>query len=77
VTIPAGYAVDDVPTAVNLDVGFASYHSDVKTENGVLHYRREYTLKQLTLPPSDYAALLKLESAIITDENSDAVLKQQ
>jgi hypothetical protein len=77
VTIPAGYAVDDVPTGVNMDVGFASYHSEVKAENGVLHYHREYTLKQLTLPPSDYAALLKLQAAITTDENSDAVLKKQ
>ena len=77
VAIPAGYAVDDVPTAVNMDVGFASYHSEVKAANGVLHYHREYTLKQLTLPPSDYAALLKLEAVITTDENSDAVLKKQ
>jgi hypothetical protein len=77
VTIPAGYAVDDLPTPVNLDVGFATYHSDVKAQDGVLHYHREYTLKQLTLPPTDYAALLKLEAAIATDENSDAVLKKQ
>ncbi|MGC1871035.1 MAG: DUF3857 domain-containing transglutaminase family protein [Acidobacteriaceae bacterium] len=77
VTIPAGYVVDDMPTAVNMDVGFASYHSEVKAEDGVLHYHREFTLKQLTLPPSDYTALLKLEAAIATDENSDAVLKKQ
>jgi hypothetical protein len=77
VTIPAGYAVDDVPTPVNMDVGFANHHSEVKAENGMLHYHREYTLKQVTLPPSDYAALLKLEAAITTDENSDAVLKKQ
>lgn len=76
-TIPAGYAVDDVPTPVNMDVGFANHHSEVKAENGMLHYHREYTLKQVTLPPSDYAALLKLEAAITTDENSDAVLKKQ
>ncbi len=77
VMLPAGYAVDDVPAAVNMDVGFASYHSQVKAENGVLHYHREFTLKQLTLPPSDYAALLKLEAAITTDENSNAVLKKK
>jgi len=77
VMIPAGYLVDDVPNAVNMDVGFASYHSEVKAANGVLHYHREYMLKQVTLPASDYGALLKLEAAITTDENSDAVLKKQ
>jgi hypothetical protein len=76
-TIPAGYTVDDLPTPVNLDVGFASYHSEVKMEGAVLHYQREYVLKQVTLPPSDYSTLLKLNAAITTDENSDAVLKKQ
>jgi hypothetical protein len=77
VTIPVGYTVDDVPAAVDIDVSFASYHSEVKAENGVLHYHREYTLKEVTLPPSDYAELLKLEAAITADENSAAVLKKQ
>jgi hypothetical protein len=43
----------------------------------VLHHHWEYIVKKLTLPPSDYGALLKLEAAITTDENSDAVLKKK
>jgi hypothetical protein len=77
VKIPAGYTVDDLPDPVNVDVGFATYHSEVKALGGTLHYQREYILKQVTLPAGDYAALRKLESAITTDENSDAVLKKQ
>ena len=77
VKIPAGYAVDDVPDPVSLDVGFATYHSEVKAEGGALHYKREYVLKKLELEPGDYAKLRKLETAITTDENSDAVLKKQ
>jgi len=34
-------------------------------------------LKQVTLPPADYAELMKLDAAITTDENSDAVLRKQ
>ena len=30
VALPADYAVDDMPAAVNLDVGFVSYKSEVK-----------------------------------------------
>lgn len=77
VKIPPGYTVDDVPDPVNMDVGFASYRSQVKAEGNVLHYQREYVLKQVTLPASDYPDLLRLEAAITTDENSDAVLKKQ
>ncbi|HTV83510.1 MAG TPA: DUF3857 domain-containing protein [Acidobacteriaceae bacterium] len=75
--IPPGYTVDDVPDPVNVDAGFATYRSEVKAEGAVLHYQRELVLKQVTLPPSDYAELMKLNAAITTDENSDAVLRKQ
>ena len=77
VRIPDGYAVDEVPDPVSLDVGFATYHSQVKADGKTLHYTRDYVLKKLELKPEDYGTLRKLESAIATDENSDAVLKKQ
>jgi hypothetical protein len=77
VNLPPGYVVDDVPDPVNVDAGFATYHSEVKAEGGVLHYERELVLKQVTLPPTDYSELMKLDAAITTDENSDAVLRKQ
>lgn len=77
VKIPVGYAVDDVPDPVNVDMGFATYHSEVKAEGGALHYKREYVRKKVELGADDYGKLRKLEAAITTDENSDAVLKKQ
>ena len=77
VKIPAGYSVDDVPDPVSVDVGFATYHSEVKADGGELHYQREYVLKKLVLDPADYGKLRKLETAIATDENSSAILKKQ
>ena len=75
--LPPGYAVDDVPDPVNVDVGFATYHSEVKAEAGELHYKREYVLRKVELDAADYSKLRKLEAAIATDENSSAVLKKQ
>jgi hypothetical protein len=69
--------VDDVPDPVSVDVGFATYHSEVKAEGGSLHYKREYVLKKVELEAGEYAKLHRLESAITTDENSSAVLKKQ
>jgi hypothetical protein len=77
VKIPAGYAVDDVPDPVSMDVGFATYRSEVKAEGGTLHYKSEYVLKKVQLEAGDYGQLHKLEAAITTDENSSAVLKKQ
>ncbi|HTV53425.1 MAG TPA: transglutaminase domain-containing protein, partial [Terriglobia bacterium] len=74
--IPEGYAVDDLPDPVNIDTGFASYHSDVKATGNVLRYTREYVVKKVELDPGEYAQLRDLESKIYTDENQDAVLKK-
>jgi hypothetical protein len=77
VKIPAGYTVDDLPDPVNVDVGFASYHSEVKAQGDTLHYTRQYTLKKVQIDAGEYAALHKLEGQITSDENSNAVLKKQ
>lgn len=77
VRIPAGYAIDEVPDPVNMDVGFASYRSEVKVDGDTLHYSREYVLKKLGLDADQYAALKKFEAEVNTDENRSAVLKKQ
>jgi len=74
--IPAGYKVDDLPDPVNMNLGFASYHSDVKAQGGVLKYSREYMVKKLELKAADYGELRKLEAQINADENSNVVLKK-
>ena len=76
VKIPAGYTVDDVPDPVNVDVGFASYRSDVKADGNTLHYSREYVVRKLELTADQYPDLRKFESEIYTDENRSAVLKK-
>jgi hypothetical protein len=77
VAIPAGYAADEVPDPVNVDVGFASYRSEVKVNGNVLHYSREYMVKKLEIAPDQYVDLEKLEGQINADENRSAVLKKQ
>jgi hypothetical protein len=77
VALPADYAVDDMPAAVDLDLGFASYKSQVKADGGVLHYSREYVVRELDLAPEKSADVNKLMSVITADENSSAVLKKK
>ena len=77
IEIPTGYVVDELPEAVKLDLGFASYESSSQVKGNVLHYSRTYTVRQVTLPPEKYADLQKLSSVIATDEQSRAVLKKQ
>ncbi len=77
ITLPAGYAVDETPDPVNIDMGFAAYHSSVTAKNNQLHYEREYTVSQVAIPADKAADLRKLEGAILADEKGTAVLRKQ
>jgi hypothetical protein len=77
ITIPPGYVVDETPDPVSLDLDFASYHSSVSAKGNLLHYEREYVVRQVEIPPAKAADFRKFESAIVADEKNAAVLKKQ
>ena len=77
IQLPEGYALDELPDPVSIDVGFAAYASASKLDGNSLHYTRTYTVRQLTLPADRYADLQKLAAAIDTDEQNHAVFKKK
>jgi hypothetical protein len=77
IALPSGYIVDETPDPVSLDLDFASYHSSVSAKDNHLHYEREYVVRQVEIPPEKAASFRLLESAIVADEKSAAVLKKQ
>ena len=77
IELPPGYAVDETPDPVKLDLGFASYESRSQVKDNVLRYTRTYTVRQVTLPADKYNDLQKLAGVIAADEQSRAVLKKQ
>jgi len=77
IAIPPGYVVDETPDPVSIDVGFASYHSSVSAKGNLLHYEREYVVRQVEIPPTKVADFRRLESTILSDEKDSAVLRKQ
>jgi 1-acyl-sn-glycerol-3-phosphate acyltransferase len=77
ITIPPGYAVDETSDPVNIDLDFASYHSAVSVKGNLLHYEREYVVRQVEIPPAQADSFRLLENAILSDEKNAAVLKKQ
>jgi hypothetical protein len=77
IVIPPGYVVDETPDPINLDLDFASYHSTVSAKGNVLHYDREYTVRQVEIPAAKAQSFRLLENAILADEKGTAVLKKQ
>jgi Domain of Unknown Function with PDB structure (DUF3857)/Transglutaminase-like superfamily len=77
IEIPSGYAVDEIPDPVKLDLGFASYESASTIQGNTLHYTRTYTVREVTLPPDRYPDVQKLSGVIAADEQNSAVLKKK
>jgi hypothetical protein len=76
ITIPAGYVVDETPDPVDVNVDFAHYKSSVSVKGNLLHYEREYVVKDVEIPASKASDFRKLQSVIMDDERSTAVLKK-
>lgn len=53
ITLPAGYVVDETPDPVDVDMDFASYHVAVTVKGNVLHYEREYVVRQCSSPRTE------------------------
>jgi hypothetical protein len=75
IAIPPGYTVDDVPSPVKADFGFASYESKTEIKGNVLNYTRTFDIKELSVPVSKADDLKKFYRIIATDERNTAVLK--
>jgi transglutaminase-like putative cysteine protease len=75
ITMPPGFTVDELPPPMDIDVGFASYHSKTEANGNVIGYTRTFEVKELSVPVSKTADLKKFYRAIATDERSTAVLK--
>jgi len=75
IALPAGYQIDDVPPPVDVDYGFASYHSKTEGVGNLLRYTRTFEVKELSVPASKAEELKKLYRIIASDERNTAVLK--
>jgi hypothetical protein len=75
ITIPAGYAVDDLPPPVDVDYSFASYHAKTVVNGNVVGYTRTFEVKELSVPVNKAEDLRKFYRIIAGDERNTVVLK--
>ena len=74
ITLPGGFKADELPPAVELDFGFAEYHSKVEVEGNVLRYTRDLKLKEVLVTKKSFDDLKKFYRVITADERNAAVL---
>ena len=75
IAMPAAVALDELPKPVELKTPYVDYSSASSFENGVLKYRRRYTMKVLTVPPAEVGALNQAFAKVMADERASAVFK--
>jgi transglutaminase-like putative cysteine protease len=76
ITLPPGYQLDELPPPVNVDDGFAAYHSKTEVVGRVLRYTRTFEIKDLSVPVSKAEQLRDFYRIIASDERNSAVLKR-
>lgn len=76
IALPAGFEADELPPAVDVDDGFAAYHSKTEIVGKALRYTRSFEIKALNVPVNKAAQLRELYRIIASDERNSAVLKR-
>jgi len=77
ITLPAGYVADEIPDPVSLDPGPVSYVSKVTMKDNVIHYDREYRVKDVFVGTEKLQELKKFYRQVGGDEQNSVVLKKQ
>ena len=76
ISFPEMYEIDDLPRSVKYEYPAAAYQSETRAEEHVLHYNRNYELKDVRVPLDGLQDLKTLFRDIADDERSYAILKR-
>jgi len=76
ITLPEGYVVDGLPKPVQVDCDYASYKSESRVEDGVLHYKRTFEIKDVIVPTDKLATIRDFLQQVAADQQSAAVLRR-
>jgi hypothetical protein len=76
IALPPGYQIDSLPQPVDVEDGFATYHSKTELIGRTLRYTRSYEIDKLSVPADKAEQLRALFRIIEADERNEAVLKR-
>jgi hypothetical protein len=77
ISLPAEYAIDEMPQTVSYNYPFAAYKSATHITEHALHYTRTYVLKDVRVPVERLEDLKQFFREIADDERAYTILKFQ
>ena len=76
ITVPAGYVVDGLPQPVQAQCEYATYKSETKFSDGMLHYKRTFEIKDVMVPKEKLSEVRDFLQQVAVDQQSAAVLRR-
>jgi len=76
ITLPTGYVVDGLPQPVQADCGYATYRSETKVADGVLHYKRSFQINKVTVPTENLPEIRSFLKQVAADQSTSAILRR-
>jgi hypothetical protein len=76
ITLPPGYVVDGLPKPVQAECDYATYKSETSVVNGVMHYKRSFEIKDVTIPTEKLPAIRDFLQQVAADQSTSAVLRR-
>jgi len=76
ITVPAGFVIDGLPQPVQADCDYASYRSETKFADGILHYKRTFEIKDVMVPKEKLPAVRDFLQQVAADQQAAAVLRR-
>ena len=77
IKLPAGFNVDEMPDAAELDQPFGNYSAAFEVKDGILIFKRRLVLKAGTIPAEQYAAVRSFFGRIYGIEQAPVVLEKK
>jgi transglutaminase-like putative cysteine protease len=75
ISLPADYVPDETPEAVKYEHPFATYESEIRVTEHLLHYSRSYELKDVRIPVERLEDLRTFFREISDDERAYTIMK--
>jgi len=76
IALPAGYVPDGLPEPVKVECSYATYRSETKVADGVLHYKRTFEVKDVLVPTEKLPEVQRFLEQVAADQRSAAVLRR-
>jgi hypothetical protein len=77
IKLPAGFDVDEMPDAAELNQPFGNYTASYEVKDGSLIFKRSLVIKAATIPVEQYAAVRTFFERIRATEQSPVVLAKK